>query len=294
MTTSPWRKHCRLALLAALALPICPFARAQNRAAEGLSESVLRIPLARGTEIGVLLSQRVAATAFNTSPAAPTTAILLFAGYPGILRLREEAGLPVFGMGGNFLIRARRFLNTANTFTVAVDCPQDQWNNCGDAYRSSAQHAQDIQAVIAAVKAKTQASKVYVVGTSYGTVSTAFLAAALTGHVDGAVHTATFTDPNRRSNAHGQPMATFDWSRATVAQLFVHHKDDPCVATRYDSVVARKGSLPLIAVQGSDNASGPACEARSPHGFVGREQVTMQAIHDWITDRKLPATVGEP
>ena len=286
MITSLWRKRYRLALLAALALSASPSAPAQNRASEGLSESVLRIPLARGTDIGVLLSQRIGAT--------PSTAILLFAGYPGILRLREEAGLPAFGMGGNFLIRARRFLNTANTFTVAVDCPQDQWNNCGDAYRSSAQHAQDIQAVIAGVKAKTQASKVYVVGTSYGTVSTAFLAAALPGHVDGAVHTATFTDPNRRSNAHGQPMATFDWSRATVAQLFVHHKDDPCGATRYDSVVARKGSLPLIAVQGSDNASGPACEARSPHGFVGREQVTMQAIHDWITDRKLPATVGEP
>ena len=286
MITSVWRKHCRLALLAALTLSASPSAPAQNRAGESLSESVVQIPLARGTEISVLLSQRIGA--------APSTAILLFAGYPGILRLREEAGLPAFGMGGNFLIRARRFLNTANTFTVAVDCPQDQWNNCGDAYRSSAQHAQDIQAVIAAVKAKTQASKVYVVGTSYGTVSTAFLAAALPGHVDGAVHTATFTDPNRRSNAHGQPMATFDWSRATVAQLFVHHKDDPCGATRYDSVVARKGSLPLIAVQGSDNASGPACEARSPHGFVGREQVTMQAIHDWITDRKLPATVGEP
>ena len=92
MTTSLWRKRYRLALLAALALAICPFARAQNRAAEGLSELVLRIPLARGTEISVLLSQRIGA--------APSTAILLFAGYPGILRLREEAGLPVFGMGG--------------------------------------------------------------------------------------------------------------------------------------------------------------------------------------------------
>ena len=220
--------------------------------------------------------------------------MLLFAGYPGILYLRETAGVPVFEMGGNFLIRARRFLNGDKTFTVAVDCPQDQWNNCDDGYRMSAQHADDVKAVMDAIATQTQADKMYLVGTSYGTVSTSFLAQALQGQIAGAVHTATMTNPGNGRLAHGRPMANFDWSKATSAQLFVHHKNDPCFATRYDSVLARKGSVPLITVQGSDDARGPACEARSAHGFVGRERVAMQAIQDWITDRKLPDTVGEP
>ena len=36
-------------------------------------------------------------------------------------------------------------------FTVAVDCPVDQWSECGDDYRASKQHVADILDVIAAV-----------------------------------------------------------------------------------------------------------------------------------------------
>lgn len=272
-----------LSLCAVCAVPSVALAQ-RSPASDGLTESMQRVALGRGGELNVLVSKRAGA--------APTTAILLFPGHPGILKLREDAGVPVFEMGGNFVIRARRFLNTDRTFTVAVDCPVDQLNACGDDYRSSDQHVTDIADVIAAVKATHGAQQVYLVGTSYGTVSTSFLARGLGRRIDGVVHTATFTDPRPGRSATGAPMASFDWSKVEAPQLFIHHKDDPCELTRYASVQARKGASPLITVEGVVNPRGEACHAFTAHGFVGRERAVMTALHQWVTERKVPAVVG--
>ena len=275
-------------LLAALSIALlAPWALAQRSAAsDSLTETLQRVALARGGELNVLVSKRNGST--------PTTAVLLFAGYPGILKLRDEGGTPTFELAGNFLLRARRFLNTDTTFTVAVDCPVDQWNECGDDYRASQQHVEDIADVIAALRANQGVRQAYIVGTSYGTLSSSFLARGLGAKIDGAVHTATFTDPRPGRKSHGTPMATFDWAKTEVPQLFVHHRDDPCELTRYSSVVARKGPLPLITVEGVANPRGDACLAFSAHGFAGREAAVMKALHGWITERTVPATVGTP
>ena len=71
-----------------------------------------------------------------------------------------------------------------------------------------------------------------------------------------------------------------------------HHKDDPCPLTQYRSIVARKGNVPLVTVQGSKGARGEPCEAFSAHGFAGRERPVMLAISDWILSRKVQETVG--
>ena len=273
------------AACAALFMAATSLARAQApQAAEGLSETLHTVRLARGTELNLQVSRRDGTT--------PTTAVLLFAGYPGVLRIRSENGVLRHDLAGNFLLRARRFLNTAQTFTVLVDCPVDRHEHCDDDYRSSADHVADIAAVVEAVRANFGARQVYLVGTSYGTVSSSFLARGLAGKIDGAVHTATFTDPRRQRNAHGQPMRDFDWSKTTVPQLFVHHREDPCELTRYDSVVARRKDVPLITVEGAANVRGEPCLAFTQHGFVGRERVAMESIHGWITERKTPAVVG--
>lgn len=253
-------------------------------AGDGLTESFHRVTLSRSGELNVLIGKR---TGTN-----PDIAVLLFAGYPGVLRLREEAGAVIYELRGNFLLRARRFLNTERTFTVVVDCPIDQWTACGDAYRSSKQHANDIADVVASVKTAFGARQVYVVGTSYGTVSSSFLARGIGSKIDGAIHTSTFTNPDSGAHAHGLPMATFDWSKAEIPQLFVHHKNDPCERTPYSGVVARKGAIPLITVEGAANVKGKPCDAFSEHGFSGRERLVMTAIHGWITQRRLPAVIG--
>ena len=275
----------RLAVAAASLFAVISTAHAQApQAAEGLTETLHTVRLARGAELNLQVSRRDGTT--------PNTAVLLFAGYPGVLRIRSENGVLRHDLAGNFLLRARRFLNTAQTFTVLVDCPTDRLERCDDDYRTSPEHVADIAAVVEAARRDLGAQQVYIVGTSYGTVSTSFLARGLGDKIAGAVHTATFTDPGRPRNAHGQPMRDFDWSQATAPQLFVHHRDDPCGVTRYDSVVARRKAVPLITVEGVANARGEPCLAFTQHGFVGRERATMAAIHGWITERKTPAVVG--
>ena len=55
-----------------------------NIARDGLSESMYRVTLKRGVDLNLLVNQRTGSS--------PTIAVLLFAGYPGILKLREEGG----------------------------------------------------------------------------------------------------------------------------------------------------------------------------------------------------------
>ncbi|CAG2148563.1 hypothetical protein LMG31506_03851 [Cupriavidus yeoncheonensis] len=270
------------ALLAVLVLGLSVPAGAQDAAA--LEESVSTVAVPGGSELSVVVSKQPGSK--------PAVAALLFPGYPGVLRVQSDAGKPTYQLRGNFLVRARRHLVSDKILTVMVDCPKARWENCDDAYRTSDQHVQDMGAVIDKVKADYGVSKIYVVGTSYGTVSSAFLALRLGGRIDGAVHTSTFTDPRFGRLAHGMPMRDFKWTAVTVDQLFVHHKDDPCPLTQYRSIVARKGNAPLVTVQGSKGARGEPCEAFSAHGFVGRERPVMLAISDWILERKVQETVG--
>lgn len=254
-----------------------------SKATEGLIETFHAVTLTRGGALNILVDKR--------KGAMPTTAVLLFPGYPGVLKLKNEGGVITYDLAGNFLVRARRFLNTDTNFTVMVDCPVDKWFSCDDRYRSSAEHAADVSDVIAALRKEFAAKKIYIVGTSYGTVSSSFLALNLGSQINGAVHTSTFTDPSG-AKSHGAVMDSFDWSKAKVPQLFVHNKDDPCHVTRYSSIVDRKKNIPLITVEGSKNAHGDACEAFSPHGFVGREKAVMSAIGDWITSGKVATVVN--
>lgn len=266
-------------------LALSPAASAQEAA---LDESIATVSLARGTELSLVVSKKPGSK--------PTTAALLFPGYPGVLKVEAQAGgAPEFQLRGNFLVRARRHLVSDTVMTVLVDCPKDRWTNCDDAYRESDQYAADIAAAIDKLKADQGVGKIYLIGTSYGTVSSAFLARKLDGRIDGAIHTATFTDPRAgrgRGQVHGLAMWDFDWTAAHADQLFVHHQDDPCQLTQYRTIAARHGSIPLITVQGAKGVRGEPCEAFSQHGFVGRERPVMLAIGDWIATRKVTETVG--
>src|SRR3569623_47359 len=272
----------RLALLCFLMIVFC-FPAHAGQASDGLEESMHAVRLERGADLNFIVSKRTGT--------APRIGVLLFAGYPGILRIRNEGGVLSYDLAGNFLIRARRFLNTAETFTVMVDCPTDQWTACDDRYRTSEQHAAAIVDVIRYLKKNSGAKQIYLVGTSYGTVSSAYLAKRLSNAIAGVVHTASFTDPKPSARFNGAVMRSFDWSQIKAPQLFVHHRDDPCEMTRYQSIVQRKQDAPLITVDGSVNPRGDACQAFTAHGFVGREQPVMQSIADWIAHRKLVAVI---
>lgn len=182
---------------------------------------MITVPLSRGAEIRGLVSKRTGTH--------PGHVALLFVGSPGILHLKEVEEKPVFDMKGNFVARARRHLNDDAVMAVLVDCPTDQWDSCGPDYRRSAQHAEDVGALMTALTKELGPVKFTVVGTSFGTVSTANLARRLP--LAGAVHTSFFAGSSKHAFETG--MTGFDWTEAKVPQLFVHHISDPCSATPY-------------------------------------------------------------
>ncbi len=219
----------------------------------------------------------------------PKYLLLLFPGHPGIMKLREENGRIVFDLLGNFLLRARRHLVDAETATVSVDAPTDEYCCFEDRFRLGERHATDIGKVIDTLKSRFPESRIYLVGTSNGTVSVASLAARLPDKIDGAILTASATAALGRAPY----LSGFDFGRIKVPALFVHHRDDGCVVCPYARVrdISGKHGFPLITVTGATHPTGDPCQAYSHHGFRGREKETMAAILKWIKSREVTETI---
>src|SRR5262249_53971341 len=110
--------------------------------------------------------------------AKPKRGIALFPGSPGIMKLHLEGGQPAFALGGNFLFRTRQWWLDADTLTVAVDAPSDQWTTFEQRFRQTARYGKDIAALLEAIGARYGVEDWTFVGTSEGTVS-AFHAARM-------------------------------------------------------------------------------------------------------------------
>ena len=124
---------------------------------------------------------------------APTTrpgdAVILFAGGNGLLNLQPDGSIGT-NLSGNFLVRSRDRFVKRNLFVAVVDTP-NQVAIDGNV-RLSSQYAQDMAHVIADVRNRIpDGAKVWLIGTSTGTMSAASIAARLP-------HIATPTKDNRR------------------------------------------------------------------------------------------------
>ena len=205
--------------LAVLALMIAKQGHAQwdtwYAASKAPHEEVLSIKVRDGVVQPVLISR-------ISAEQKPRHLLLLFPGHPGIMKLREENGRIVFDLLGNFLLRARRHLVDAETATVSVDAPTDEYCCFEDHFRLGEKHAADIGRIIDTLKSRFPDSNVYLVGTSNGTVSVASLAARLPDKIDGAILTASATVALGRAPY----LSGFDFGQIKVPTLFVHHRDD--------------------------------------------------------------------
>ena len=258
------------ARLAALALVLAAAAPA------GAADELKTIPTRPGVTESFLLVR----------PAAdPVAGVILFAGGNGALGL----GAGGIRLGGNFLVRTRdRF---AQGLLVAVlDAPSDHASSLVR-FRATVEHATDVRAVIAALRAIAPVP-VWVVGTSMGTVSAANAAARLKdGGPDGLVLTSTVT---RGSREMVESVGDVRLKDITVPTLLVHHRDDTCQASRYADAPGLVREFPraprreLVTFEGGAPAESGPCEARSPHGYLGLEPDVVKAIVDWIKDTPRP------
>ena len=267
-----------VAALFALSLASGPAARAE--------EKVVQLPTRPG------VTQAILVTPVQGTPVA---GVILLPGSPGLLFLRDgagqiqrnAAGQPAI-YGKNFLIRTRHAFAAAGFYVVSVDAPSDHLGGI-DSFRGTAEHAQDIAGVIAYVRQNAPVP-VWLVGTSMGTISAANAGARLkSGGPDGLVLTSSRTTATRHNVAGN---VAVDGGAITIPTLFVHNKEDGCVAATFAGVAPLMEQFKhtprkeLIAVSGGSPPQSDPCEAMSRHGYLGIEDEVVGDIARWIKGGK--------
>jgi pimeloyl-ACP methyl ester carboxylesterase len=216
------------------------------------------------------------------APPEPKAAVILYAGGHGGLQIADNGSL---GWGsGNFLVRSRQLFADQGFRVVVIDAPSDRQSApfLGGS-RQRAEHASDVQAVIAWLREKAP-QPVWLVGTSRGTQSAAYVATQLLdgGGPDGIVLTATIL-ADRRS----RPVTDMPLEKVRIPVLVVHHEQDACRVTlmsdmpRLMEKLAANPRKELMAFTGGVN-HGNACEGRAHHGFNGIEREVVEKIAAWI------------
>ena len=248
-----------------------------------LANEVIVVPLA-GRSISALVTHQPAATKF-------THAIALFPGSPGAMNLRVEDGRIQYGLGGNFLVRARRHFIEDGILTVVVDAPSDQQPNFFQGFRETPRYGEDVKGVVDAVSRKFGALDWTFIGTSEGSVSAAHAGRMLPADAKRVVLTSSVVSPSQR----GRGVEVSDIRQIKIPLLWVHHRDDPCKYTQYSRVrsYAEQTKTPLVTVTGASQRRGDPCQAYTEHGFVGMEIKTIKAILSWIRTGQVPADVAE-
>ena len=208
---------------------------------------------------------------------------VLFAGGHGSLQISRAGS---FGWGeGNFLVRTRQLFEKNGLSVAIVDAPSDrQTKPFLGGFRQTPEHVADVKAVIAWLKQQANVP-VWLVGTSMGTLSAAFIASEVgpgNGGPDGLVLTSTIL-----SFDGGRPVPAMPLQKITVPVLIVHHEKDGCKHCAYaqiPSMMEKLSSTPkkeLLTFKGGENRGDP-CEALAYHGFNGLEEDVVAKIAEWI------------
>ncbi|MBM3359051.1 MAG: alpha/beta hydrolase [Betaproteobacteria bacterium] len=216
---------------------------------------------------------------------------VLFSGGDGKLDLPAWRG-NTLRERGNFLVRSRQLFVDRGVATAVVGAPTDHADGMPNSFRKHEMHAQDVQAVIGDLKRRFAGAPVFLIGTSMGTVSAAYVGRALAAQLAGVALTASAFVASGRRSAHGDSnLAGFDFDSIKAPLIFVHHSEDGCGTTPYAEARRHSGRHPLISVTGGHPPHTGPCEALSAHGFLGREEPTVDAIVNWMLKKPYPKEI---
>ena len=235
----------------------------------------------------------------------PGTAVILFAGGNGLLDIKPNGTIGT-DLDKNFLVRSRFRFARQGLFVAVVDTPGKVLLN--GQIRLSLQYAQDIGHVIQDIRARLKHTldvRVWLVGTSSGTLSAAGVAARMplikaipstlrTKHANlrrasGIVLTST--QSTLVPGLCGKTVFDATLSAINVPALLVAHKSDGCQCSPASAVGAVLAALTkspakhniLFTKSDPPQSKGP-CLAMTPHGFFGVEDAAVKAIADWIQE----------
>jgi hypothetical protein len=193
----------------------------------------------------------------NRNDPTPKFVIILFPGGTGVVDPHFENGVLVYGYRGNFLVRSRKLMVDDDFATVTTNTTQSE---------------ERVQALLDDIKKRFPNARIYLMGTSNGTGATMALAGYLSDKIEGEIHTSSLRE-----------IYGFDARKFKNRQLIVHHKDDLCRATPFNSAEHShtKFGTDFIAMEGGTSV-GDVCEAFAHHGYNGIERETVDAIKKWI------------
>jgi poly(3-hydroxybutyrate) depolymerase len=247
------------------------------------AEELITIPTRDGVKLSYLL--------VHDKSAAPKAVAISFVGGPGAIGLakRAESGPVKFGPGAVFLVRVREQLVDADIADAIVDAPSDKLpQGMDDAFRLGPEHLADIRPLVVDLKQRYPDAKVYLVGTSRGTISAAALAAKLGDSVQGVALSSSVTN----SNKMGEGLSHFDFKTIRIPLLFIHHRDDACSISPYHNVEQISNKQSLISVSGGDPPQSGPCDPLSPHGYFGRESPVVKALKNWMLGREFAREIS--
>jgi pimeloyl-ACP methyl ester carboxylesterase len=243
------------------------------------------------------------------APYRPTTAVMLFAGGNGLLGLTPE-GIITTSLAGNFLVRSRTLFAQHNLLVAVVDAPGAL--PASEATRWSEDYARIMTDVIGDLRSRTPVQKIWLIGTSSGTLSAASIAGLYPRYTtlpplsprvvpnasrpDGVVLTASQTDVGQTSGTtctatiFDQPLRL---PSINVPVYVAADRDDACPCSppaRSNTILKSLQMAPARAgdvfpLDGSPSPPGPgtnACSANTPHGFYGIEADVVARVVDWV------------
>ena len=250
-----------------------------------------------GREAGIFSKSPVVQRAILLKPSIPSdTALLFYRGWSGIANIKSEND---WKRNLNYLQNNTELFSQAGIALVVMDCPSDENSvapgntplACNDDYRSSLKHADDVKKIMATLKEKYGITKFYIMGHSYGTISSKWLAKNLGNEIQGSIHSAAMTHASPRNRAYGYSVESFDMSALKAPVLNVHHGNDQCVHTPYSTVTAYSKNN-LVTVRGGEG-TGDVCGGTHLHSMGGREEETSKAVIKWIKTGQVQSSVGE-
>ena len=271
-----------------------------------VTETLVQMDLGRPSQFSNRPSAVLRAVAIRPAQSQPKTALLFFVGWPGLLWLPEDTAPDRFQRLSQqtrfYALRHVRFFPSHNLSFVLVDCPTDQWGSeqrmpdpqgCSDAYRASPQHAEDVLRLIRHLRQTQGVEKIYLMGHSYGSVSSRWLAMRLGSEIQGSIHSASMTQAGGgRFTDYGSSVSRMDMGQVTTPWVFVHHQQDQCRNTVYAVNAAVAGSR-MMTVRGGE-ADGNPCGGWHYHSYQGRELEVLRAVERWIRTGEVTDIVGEP
>jgi pimeloyl-ACP methyl ester carboxylesterase len=208
----------------------------------------------------------------------PAWVIVLLPGGNGSLRLSDRGATQ---LTGNFVIRTASYWTDGGEATALFDTPSDHADGVKDHFRLSKDAVKDIEATVSEIRKRFPNAKVALLGTSRGTITAGNVLKRNPAAADAYILTSPVTQANK-----GQlGLSELSWPDNKARVLVVSNEHDGCDVSPFDAAknLASTNGFDFIAVSSNlSKRNADECGANSPHGFLGIETSTLDAIRKWL------------